>query len=143
MSPQDDRKGRPRNGGNTHQPELPNRVTLSAAKGLSRWAARCFATLSMTGRCLPATRCQGERVPPVVPRAAFSKCHPKRSEGLSRWAARCFATLSMTGRCLPAVLLPPIVTLSEATSLSAAPDCHPERSEGSGSMGRDASLRSA
>ena len=27
----------------------PNTVTLSAAKGLSRWASRCFAALSMTG----------------------------------------------------------------------------------------------
>jgi hypothetical protein len=26
----------------------PSTVTLSAAKGLSRWAARCFAALSMT-----------------------------------------------------------------------------------------------
>jgi len=25
----------------------PNTVTLSAAKGLSRWASRCFAALSM------------------------------------------------------------------------------------------------
>jgi len=28
--------------------EMPHLVTLSAAKGLSRWAARCFAALSMT-----------------------------------------------------------------------------------------------
>src|SRR5713226_961992 len=27
---------------------MPHRVTLSAAKGLSRWAERCFASLSMT-----------------------------------------------------------------------------------------------
>ena len=26
----------------------PSTVTLSEAKGLSRWAARCFAALSMT-----------------------------------------------------------------------------------------------
>ncbi len=33
---------------NTHQPKMPHCVTLSAAKGLSHWAARCFAALSMT-----------------------------------------------------------------------------------------------
>jgi len=30
---------------------FPFGVTLSAAKGLSRWAARCFAALSMTMLC--------------------------------------------------------------------------------------------
>src|SRR2546425_2550506 len=33
---------------------LPPGVILSEAKDLSRWAHRCFAVLSMTGRRLPA-----------------------------------------------------------------------------------------
>ncbi len=33
-------------------PKLPNSVTLSAAKGLARWAQRCFAALSMTAMYL-------------------------------------------------------------------------------------------
>ena len=47
----------------------PSVVTLSEAKGLSRWATRCFATLSMTGlapqrgrdpsRSLPRAKCMG------------------------------------------------------------------------------------
>ena len=36
-------------GPDMHQPKLPNSVTLSEAKGLSRWVERCFAALSMTG----------------------------------------------------------------------------------------------
>ena len=32
------------------QLEQSQRVTLRAAKGLWRWAVRCFAALSMTGR---------------------------------------------------------------------------------------------
>ncbi len=39
--------------------EMPHLVTLSAAKGLSRWVWRCFAALSMT----------------------MFVCHPERSEG--------------------------------------------------------------
>jgi hypothetical protein len=36
---------------------VPSTVTLSAAKGLARWASRCFAALSMTAssRLLPPT----------------------------------------------------------------------------------------
>src|SRR5215813_1626339 len=33
----------------------PNHVTLRFAKGLARWAQRCFAALSMTGLSFPAT----------------------------------------------------------------------------------------
>ncbi len=36
-------------GGDTHPPKLLNRVMLSAAKDLSRWAERCFAALIL--RC--------------------------------------------------------------------------------------------
>src|SRR6266700_2426627 len=34
---------------NAAKPAVSPGVMLSAAKGLSRWAARCFAALSMTG----------------------------------------------------------------------------------------------
>jgi len=33
---------------NFHEQDRSGVVTLSAAKGLSRWAQRCFAALSMT-----------------------------------------------------------------------------------------------
>jgi len=33
---------------NFHEQDRSGGVTLSAAKGLSRWAQRCFAALSMT-----------------------------------------------------------------------------------------------
>ncbi len=47
-----------------HQPELPTSVTLSAAKGLSGWAARSFAALRMTAMCLPAAlRLKVMRIP--------------------------------------------------------------------------------
>jgi len=36
-------------------------VTLSEAKGLSRWADRCFAALSMTGLCLPPEEAKDQR----------------------------------------------------------------------------------
>ena len=56
-------------------------VTLSEAKGLSHWTARCFAALSMTG----------------------SPCHPERSEGplsmgseMLRYAQHDRTALSMT-----------------------------------------------
>ncbi len=67
------------------------------------------------------------------------------AQGRARWAARCFAALSMTGRSLPAALLPSFVTLSAAKGRarsdvvrwvkSVNPTCHPEHSEGSGSIG--------
>jgi len=38
-------------------------VTLSEAKGLSRWADRCFASLSMTGLSLPAERSEASAQP--------------------------------------------------------------------------------
>ncbi len=39
-------------------------VTLSEAKGLSRWAERCFAALSMTGLCLTAGPSPRAAAPP-------------------------------------------------------------------------------
>src|SRR5712691_5758626 len=33
------------------EPKMPHSVTLSAAKGLTRWGTRSFALLSMTGMC--------------------------------------------------------------------------------------------
>ncbi len=106
-------------GPNTHQPKLSNTVILSAAKDLSRWAARCFAeftlsaanVLSMTGLSLTAApwqdeSWQDESVPSVVTPAAFSSCHPERSEG-----SGCFPRSFIA-------LLPSFVTLSEAKGLS-------------------------
>jgi len=45
---------------------MPHSVTLSAAKGLSRWVARCFAAAQHDKMVTPA---------------ASHGCHPERSEG--------------------------------------------------------------
>jgi len=50
-------------------------VTLSEAKGLSRWVERCFAALSMT-----ALTC-----------ILLSVVTLSEAKGLSRWVERCFA----------------------------------------------------
>ncbi len=76
-----------------------------------RCAQHDTAVLSMTGLSFPATRWQGERVPPGVPRAAAPECHPERSEGsvamgteMLRCAQHDRAALRMIGLSFPATL---------------------------------------
>ena len=55
---------------NTHQPKMPHSVTLSAAKGLSRWAARCFAEFTLSAANGLSMTAVSRLLPPrVSPRA--------------------------------------------------------------------------
>jgi hypothetical protein len=52
----------------------PTTVTLSEAKGLSRWASRCFAALSMTG--LSPLRMPGPSCSFALSRPRAKPLHP-------------------------------------------------------------------